>query len=121
VDVISSGLVTLLGFAGLVLAFAVVSDRCGSAAALVSLCWVPFVALILGVAAQQTLGYGFLALLIAIVVSSAGLVLVGAVLTIRAHRTGSGPTRVLVSATAAAAAPLVVLLGAWLIQAITGH
>jgi hypothetical protein len=118
VDVISSGVVTLIGFTGLLLAFLAVSSRHGSAAALVSLSWVPLVALILGFAAQQSLGYAFLSLLIAIMVSSVALALLGVVLTIRTLQRGSGPIRALASGTMVAAAPFVVLVGAWIFQAI---
>jgi hypothetical protein len=76
--------------------------------------------LILGFGANQSLGYGFLGLLMAIMISSVGLALVGAVLTIRAYRTGSGPVRALAAGTVVAVAPCVVLLGAWMIQAMRG-
>jgi len=114
--VLSSGILTLVGFACLALAFAAVAGRHGTEAAVVSLCWVPLVALILGLTAHPKLGYAVIGLLIAIVVSSMTLALVGAVLAIRAYRSGSGPVRALVSATVVAAAPLVVLLGAWILR-----
>jgi len=47
--VLSSGVLTLVGFACLALAFAAVAGRRGIATAVVSLCWVPLVALILGI------------------------------------------------------------------------
>jgi len=118
---ITSGILTLFGLVALVLAFAIVSSRRGSATALVSLCWVPLVALILGFAARQGLGYAFFGLLIAIVVLSVVLGLMGAVLTIRAHRTGSGPIRALALGTVVAATPFVLVLGAWVILSMRGH
>lgn len=112
----SSGILTLVGIAGLVLVFVGVRSRRGSAAALASLCWVPLAALILGFAVHQNLGYAFLGLLIAILVCSVALALLGAVLTIRAKRAGSGSIRTLALGTAVAAAPFVLLLGAWVFR-----
>ena len=63
---ISSGVLTLVGLAGLVLAFAVVSAHRGSAIALVLFCWVPLVAVILVLASHQRLGYAGLGLLVAL-------------------------------------------------------
>ena len=113
---ISSGILTLVAIAGLVVAFVVVLGRRGSAGALVTLCWVPLAALILGFAVHQRLGYAFLGLLIAILVCSLALALLGAVLIIRAFRTGSGSVRVLALGTVIAAAPFVFLLGAWVFR-----
>lgn len=112
---LSSGILTLIGFACLALAFAAVAGRRGTATAVVSLCWVPLVALLLGLTVHQKLGYAAMSLVIAIVVASMTLALVGAALAIRAHRSGSGPVRALVSGTVVAAAPLVLLLGAWIL------
>jgi len=72
-------------------------------------------ALLLGLTVHQKLGYAAMSLVIAIVVASMTLALVGAALAIRAHRSGSGPVRALVSGTVVAAAPLVLLLGAWIL------
>ena len=113
---ISTGVLTLVGIAGLVLAFFMVLSRRGIAAALVSLCWVPLTALILGFAAHQSLGYAFLGILMVILVCSIALALVGAVLIVRAVRARSGPLGRLVLGTVVAASPAVLLLGSWLFK-----
>lgn len=111
----SAGVLTLVAIAGLVFAFYLVLSRRGSAAALVSVCWVPLAALILSFAVHQSLGYAFLGILIAILVCSIALAVLGAVLITRAIRAGASLGS-LVLVTVVAASPSLLLLGAWVFR-----
>ena len=117
---ITAGALVLVGLAAVTLAFAVVSSRRGGPSAFVALCWVPLLALVLGVALHERLGYAVLAVLAASAVGSVVLVVLGTLLVVGACRTGTGSIRLLVSATLVAAAPLVALLAIWAIRALTG-
>ena|SRR5262249_4759154 len=118
---VSVGVLSLIAFAGLVIAFMVLASSRGMARAFVSFCWVPLAALIFLLVQRNRFGLEALLLLMLILVLAVVLAGLGAGLSVQASRRGDSSAIVLKWGTLAAAMPLLVLACGWMMDALRGH